>query len=354
MAGNEVTPTSIPDTASAMEGLLDRMDAAPEGDAPADAEGTETQAAETTEAEPTAAETAEAPESAEVAAEGEEAPAEEEAEDAQPPAPRMLTVKIDGKVAQVSETEAAAGYQRQADYSRKTADLAEQRRAFEAERQSVSAERAQYQQMLTALQGQLQQMQPQRPDRTLLDSDPIEYTRQQAIWQDHQERLQAAQYEQQRVQNLQMQERQGLSEKQIAENRQKMIDAVPTWKDQTKWQADRPKLLEYGKKLGFSDQELSQASDYRAVVALNDGRWWRGLAEGDPSASAAANTLIAKWGSNPRNAPRQTLRLSPRTAPAGSANTAPRAVSALTRQKQRLAQTGKVSDAAALLENLDL
>jgi hypothetical protein len=41
----------------------------------------------------------------------------------------------------------------------------------------------------------------------------------------------------------------------------------------------------------------------------------------------------------------------PKVAPAGNAATAPKSTSEVTKAKQRLAQTGRVQDAAAIFEN---
>ena len=49
----------------------------------------------------------------------------------QPPAPALLTVRVNGEDQQVTVEEAVAGYQRHEDYSRKTMELADDRKAFE-------------------------------------------------------------------------------------------------------------------------------------------------------------------------------------------------------------------------------
>ncbi len=58
----------------------------------------------------------------------------------QPPAPQMVTVRVDGQDVQIPLEEAARGYSRQADYTRKTQQLAEQRRQFEQERANFYAQ----------------------------------------------------------------------------------------------------------------------------------------------------------------------------------------------------------------------
>ena len=84
----------------------------------------------------------ETPTEEEGAEEAEAAADDEEADEASDTMDQLVTVKIDGKEEQIPLKEAIAGYQRQADYSRKTAHVAEMRKQIEAEAQQVMAERA--------------------------------------------------------------------------------------------------------------------------------------------------------------------------------------------------------------------
>ena len=61
-------------------------------------------------------------------------------EEEQPETPRYY-VKIDGEEQEVTLEELRNGYQRQADYTRKSQALAEQRKAYEANLQAITSER---------------------------------------------------------------------------------------------------------------------------------------------------------------------------------------------------------------------
>lgn len=279
----------------------------------AEHEGEETAAADEAEA---------APEEEATATEGEQEAAQKE--------PPLYTVKIDGKEEKVTLDEALKGYQRMQDYSRKTDALGKSRREFEAERQAVTQERAQYAQMLSALQQQLQQMQPSEPNwEELYRSDPLEYVRQKDLFRERQEKLSAVNFETQRLQAIQAQEQQAALGKLVEENRAKLHEAIPAWKDSKKWEADRTKILQYGKGLGFTEEELSQAYDHRAVVALYKAMQYDDLMN---------------------NKPKPVVQKGPKTAAPGSAASTPKPTADITRAKQRLAKTGKVADAAALME----
>jgi hypothetical protein len=89
-------------------------------------------------------------EEAEEALESDEVEYEVEEPDAQ--TDTAYTVKIDGEEFEVTLDELRNGYQRQADYTRKSQSLAEQRKAYEANLQAVQAERNQYAQVLEKCQ----------------------------------------------------------------------------------------------------------------------------------------------------------------------------------------------------------
>ena len=136
-------------------------------DAPTEPPEPEKQAAAEPEAAPPETEATEAPQEAEAQA---------------PEAEPTVTVKIDGKDVELPLSELKNGYQRQADYTRKTMEAAEQRKAAEAERSQAHQERQAYavnlQRMQAQLEGALQQQQ-QTNWEELLQSDPVEYLRQQ-------------------------------------------------------------------------------------------------------------------------------------------------------------------------------
>ena len=240
-------------------------------------------------------------------------------------------VELDGKEVEVPLEEARKGYLRTADYTRKTQVLAEERRAISAEREQVSRERAQYAQLLPALAAQLQQAMPQPPDETLLHTDPAEYVRQEAYYRKQAERLAAAQFEHSRIQAAQAQEQQGSLQQRVVEERGKLLDAIPEWKDEGKRKDGLGKVLDYGKKQGFTDEELNQAYDHRAVVAMYKAMKYDELMGG-------------------ANKPKPVVNQGPKAAPVGSSNATPRKASEATKAKQRLAQTGSVNDAASIFE----
>ena len=255
----------------------------------------------------------------------------EETEEEEQPT-EVYTVKIDGKEVDVTLDELQKGYSRTQDYTRKTQQIAETRKAVEAEAGAIRAEREQYAQLLGALKQQLETTEvPVDMDR-LRDEDPIEWVRQSEIRRQKQEKLAAIQFEQQRLSELTAQQRAQEMNAHLATQQEALIQAVPEWKDSKKAQAEKALLVEFGKKIGFSDDELKNVYDHRAVVALRK--------------AALYDQMMSKRGQI-----KPVINNGPRPAKPSAAGRVSTTTES-TRAKQRLAKSGRVNDAASAIELL--
>jgi hypothetical protein len=296
-------------------------DADTQDESEAQAEGDEPQAVEDPEPE--------------AQAEDEESDPDDDEEDGDEGEPQTTyTVKVDGQEVEVTVDELVKGYSRTQDYTRKTMAVAEERKALRAEAESIRTERAQYAQLLSALQQQVAPQVEAEPDWARLRAeDPIEYAAQWADWQQRQQRLQAIQYEQQRVAQMQQREQVGRMQEALEAEAAQLSEAIPEWRDPARARAEKGAVVEYAAKIGFTPEELRQVYDHRAVVALRKAMLY--------------DRLMEKRG--------QIKPVQKPSAPAlrpGSQGTVTRKVSDVTRAKQRLAKTGSVRDAASVFEQL--
>jgi len=244
----------------------------------------------------------------------------------------VYTVKIDGKEVDVTLDELQKGYSRTQDYTRKTQQIAETRKAVEAEASAIRAEREQYAQLLGALKQQLESTEaPVDMDR-LHNEDPIEWVRQSEVMRQKQDKLAAIQSEQQRLSQLTAQQRAQEMNAHLATQQEALIQAVPEWKDSKKAQAEKALLVEFGKKIGFSDDELKNVYDHRAVVALRK--------------AALYDQMMSKRGQI-----KPVVNNGPRPAKPSAAGRVSTTTES-TRAKQRLAKSGRVNDAASAIELL--
>jgi hypothetical protein len=247
--------------------------------------------------------------------------------------PQVFTVKVDGKEIEVTLDELQQGYSRTQDYTRKTQQIAETRKAVEAEAAAIRAEREQYAQLLGALQQQLESAgeQPIDWDR-LYAEDPIEWVRQRELSRDKQERQAAIQSEQQRLSQLTAQQRTEEMKATLAKESEALIKAVPEWKDEKKAKAEKALLIEFGQKVGYSEDELKNVFDHRAVITLRKAALYDQMVSKRKDIKPVVN-----------NGPRPV-----KPSAAGRVSTTTEG----TRAKQRLAKTGRVDDAAKAIELL--
>ena len=240
----------------------------------------------------------------------------------------LVTVKIDGQTQQISLKEALEGYQRQSDYSRRMNQLREEKVAFEQESEAVKTERQQYATLIEALDQQLQQLMPQEPDwERLHREDPLNFPLVEKQWRDYQSRMAATKAEKERLSYLQQKEEQDRLKTIVEQGRQYLVKQIPEWGDANKWNEARTRLKEYGQKAGYSEDELAQAYDPRAILVLEKARKY--------------DMLRAKK-------PQPDKKEGPKPLRSGNVASAPKQQTEVTRAKMRLSKTGSVDDAAKL------
>jgi hypothetical protein len=179
-------------------------------------------------------------------------------------------VKASGEEVEVTLNDLIKGYQREADYTKKTQTLAEQRKQVESERaviEQAKQERDQYQQRLAAIEGALRQA-PQENLEALKENDPIGYAVKVAEQTQRERQLQAIGAERARIAEQQQAEQSQHLSQFLAVEAQKLSDAIPEYADEQKSVQVKKDIRDYAKKIGWSDQELASVYDSRAVLTL--------------------------------------------------------------------------------------
>lgn len=260
----------------------------------------------------------------------EEAEYQEEEVEEQP----RYRVKVSGEEVEVSLDELLNGYSRTADYQKKTQSLAEQRKAVEAERikiEEAAKTRETYAQRLQVIEQLLQQQNQGEDLSSLKAEDPIAYAVAMAEKVEREKQLAAVQAERQRVQQEQAAHQQALLQKHIQGEQAKLIEAIPEFKDDVKAEVVRRDIRNYAKSIGFTDQELSQVYDSRAVLALYK--------------AAQYDKLMANKG-----AATKKVANAPKTIRPGTSNPQSSENEAVKKERARLRQSGNKKDAARLFE----
>jgi hypothetical protein len=257
-----------------------------------------------------------------------EAGAENENEVDSEEAGQIYTVRVDGEEVEVSLDELLSGYSRTQDYTRKTMALADQRKSLESELNQIRQERAQLTQALEQINVEDQEQEPNWD--ALYQRDPQQWLVQRELWREKQERKRALVEEKQRLLQAQEADKQRVIAQFVQNEQQKLSEVLPQWRDEKVAKAEKARVADYAKNMGFSDEEIAQFYDHRAVTALYKAMKFDELQKGKPKAQKKV-APTAKAG----NAPRTT-----------------KGKDALRKSQQRLAKTGKVRDAADAFKHL--
>jgi len=327
----------------AQEALLSLLD-------PQDEEKLETEEAQPTEEEESTEETQdeslEEEQPDEEEEEGEEPDEDEEtdedAETEESDEVTLYTVKVNGEDTEVSEDELIRGYSRHSDYTKKTQELAEDRR-------NAEAAQAQYQAEISALQQERQQYaealsqviqssmagldQYSNIDwDTLKTDDPIEYITKRDEYREIQERVRQNQYQVQQVQQQQEAEMQEVKKRVLREEHGKLVAAVPEWAEPASQKKLATDLRAYAINQGYSTEEIGGLVDHRSLIVLMKAQKYDALQKADVRAKKVKNK--------------------PKVVRAGTGTKkSQEGKSQRKAQMKRLQGTGHLDDATALLED---
>ena len=249
--------------------------------------------------------------------------------------PQLYTVKVNGEEVEVTIDELQNSYSRQKDYTRKTQELAQQRKTVEEQQSEVAKNEAIYKELLPKMEAALNEGLGEEPDwNALYQADPIGYVRERDLWNEKQQKLQAVQAEQQRLQEEAQAKQQEQIQNYMQYGDKQLLKIVPEWKDQSIAQKEKLAIREHAiNDLGFTAEEINQVYDYRLLLGLRNSYLQsktQKAVKKKPTQKASARNRVGKPGSVTRKN-----------------NSTP-----LKRSKQRLAKTGKVHDAAKVFEQL--
>jgi len=247
------------------------------------------------------------------------------------------TVEVDGE--EITVEELKRGNLRQRDYTRKTQELAEARKQLEANYEEIQRERAQYAQMLPALQERLQQPVEQEPDwDTLYDTDPTMAAKAERQWRKQQEeraaQLQAVEAERQRMMGLEQQRLEQMQAQYFEQQRELLPELIPEWRDNSVASKEAKDIRGFLLKEGFSEQDVNGLTNATLVKLARKAMLYD---QGQTRATEAKK--------KPKTQKTKTLK-------AGSRSTQPRPKSEQKQALQRVRQTGRVQDAAAAIKTL--
>ena len=264
----------------------------------------------------------------------EESEVEREDDDGEQEEPQTFRVKAAGEEREVTLDELIKSYQLGTDYTKKSQAVAEERKVVEAERHAVQeakAMRDQYAQRLEIIESMLNQPQQAEDLDYLKETDPIGYAVKVAEMSQKEKQLAQVRAERERISQQQEYDRQQQMRQMVAAESEKLVAAIPEFADPSKGEVIRKDIRTYGKQMGFSDEELANVFDSRAVMTLYKAMQYDKLQSAKPGITkkvSEAPKAIKPGVSKPRDSNSEEIR----------------------KLKSRAKSTGSVRDAANVFE----
>jgi len=320
----------------AQEALLSLEE--PEKETPKDEEAAPTEEEESTEEtqDESLEEESEEEESEEEDEESEESDEQESEE------PEVYAVTVNGTEQEVTFDELIKGYSRQSDYTKKTQELAEERKGIEAGRDQYNTElaglqqeRKQYVDALTqVIQSSMAGLETYGNVDwpALKEEDPIEYITKRDEYREMQERVRSQQHTMQIEQQKQAAQMYEVKKQLLHDEHSKLVEKVPEWGEPDSQKAMAIGIRDYALEQGFSAEEISSLVDHRSLVVLMKAQKYDAMKNADVKSKKIKNKpKVVRSGAGIR-----------KTQESKSKRAA---------QMKRLRGTGHIDDASTLLED---
>jgi hypothetical protein len=254
-----------------------------------------------------------------------ESEVEQEDDDGEQEEPQRYRVKAAGEDKEVTLDELIKSYQLGTDYTKKSQAVAEERKAVEAERHAVQEAKAlrdQYAQQLGIIEQMLNQPQQAEDLDYLKETDPIGYAVKVAELSQKEKQLAQVRAQREMISQQQEYDRQQQMKQMIAAESEKLVAVLPEFADPSKGEVIRKDIRTYGKQMGFSDDELANVFDSRAVLTLYKAMQYDKLQSAKPGITkkvAEAPKAIKPGVSKPRDSnSEETRKLKARAKSSGS------------------------------------
>ena len=334
-AGLQPIPALGGSVAEAQEALLSLLEPEEETPETEEAQPTEEEESQPIEEDESFEEESEEEEEVEEAEEeSEETEGEEEEE--------LYAVTVNGEEVAVSLDELLSGYSRQSDYTRKTQEIASDRKDIESLQQKYNSEMSTIQQerqhYMEALQGIITNSAEGLTKysdvdwENLKETDPIEFVTKREELRQSQEKVQALQREQYNTQQRHQQEAQKMRAQIVQEEYGKLVEKLPEWGDEDKQKEIASSVRSYASTQGFTEEELNSLVDHRSLLVLMKAEKYDQLQKSDVKS--------------------KKLKNKPKMIRSGKgSSTEKNTKSKRSAQMKRLKQSGHLKDASALFED---
>lgn len=250
-----------------------------------------------------------------------------------PVEPERYTVKVNGQESEVTLEDLKQGYSGQKYVQQGMQEVAAAKKEAEAVYTALNNERQQMAELYQQLQNGGFAPEPIKPTKAEFDADPIGYMQKNLEYEE-----QKANYDRQMAQLAQASQQNSVAQQNakqayLQEQMQILQKEIPDFADSTKASKLREQLVNTGKsQYGYTTEEISQISDYRAIKVLHDAMKYQDIISGKSKAKVKTKsaTPVVKPGAKKIATPNAKIR---------------------SRQKAKLRESGSIDDALGLILN---
>jgi len=266
----------------------------------------------------------------------EELTEEEEVEEQQVEAQKFtLPFGENGEAIEVDQTELQNYVLRQQDYTKKTQEVAAERKQLAEERNSLRAIQSLANQLQDEYDSLKKVEEVEQSDEywdQLKAENPMQFLVERQEMQEKSSEREAAQQKVFAMQQQLAEQNKLEQHRTLYAEAQKLEELIPEWKNRETAEKEKAELMQYGRANSYSDEELNNVSDSRAINMLRKAYLWdelqskKGNLKQKALATPASSTAVRN-----ANAPRQKM-------------------SEFKKAELKLRKTGKLADAASAFE----
>jgi hypothetical protein len=192
------------------------------------------------------------------------------------PPPEQPRIRLsDGYEATLDEVaEWRRGQLREADYTRKTQELADQRRNMDAQWRQFQANTQQYAQAIDQAIAVVSHFMPPPPSDDLRKQDFFAWQEKKAEYDAQQDKLRALQHQRGEIQRAERAKRQQQQAYHLAQEQQKLLALRPELRDPAKVAKYTQDVQQFGVANGYSPQEVASVRDHRLFNIIDKAMKW--------------------------------------------------------------------------------
>ena len=258
---------------------------------------------------------------------------EDQEEDAGLEEPELYSVKVDGQEAQVTLEDLKQGYSGQKYVQTGMQDVANKRKEAEDVYTALNNERQQMAELYQSLQNGGLAQPPPKPTKELFDADPIGYMKENLEYEEKKGAYDNQMAQLQQVSQQNSEASQNARQAYLQEQMQILQKEIPEFADTKTAGKLKDQLVSVGSNhYGYSNDEISNITDARAIKVLNDAMKYQDIISGKTKAKVKTQSArpVLKPGAKKTTTPNAKIR---------------------SRQKAKLRETGSIDDAVGLIIN---